>query len=139
MNMFIILIPFLVSMAVFSHLAVLQFSLPADGGAGRIETQAELPLTLVMHPDGMDLTRGEMVLASYPNRDGQFDYEALTAGLSVQRSVDVADADLIIAVDDAVLFDDIVACMDQSKAAGYSEISLAGGAQQTASPDTGGQ
>jgi hypothetical protein len=42
MNMFIILVTFLVSMAVFTHVAILDFSLPPNVGAGLdVEGHAE--------------------------------------------------------------------------------------------------
>ncbi len=44
MNMFVVLIPFLVSMAVFSHFASHDFYLPSNAGAGLDQSQGKLKL-----------------------------------------------------------------------------------------------
>ena len=53
MNLFMILIPFLVSMAFFSHLAVQSFRLPASEGAGQAQTAEELPWTVAITEEGV--------------------------------------------------------------------------------------
>ena len=127
MNMFIILIPFLVSMAVFSHLSVLQFALPPDGGTGRIGDETELPLTVAMTADRLAVTRGEMVLADLPLSDGAYDYSGLQAVLGTLRGEADGRDDLVLAVDDEILFDEIVTCMDRCRETGFAEIGLAAG------------
>ncbi len=63
MNMFIILIPFLVSMAAFTQLAVHEFGLPRDEGAGEAQAADELPLTVVLESAGILVVRGDVVVA----------------------------------------------------------------------------
>jgi biopolymer transport protein ExbD len=127
MNMFIILIPFLVSMAVFSHLSVLQFALPADGGSGRISDELELPLTIAMTTEKLAVTRGESILASIALNEGAYDFTGLQAVLRSLQAEDGGREDLVLAVDDAVVFNEIVACMDHCREAGFTEIGLAAG------------
>lgn len=126
MNLFIILIPFLVSMAVFSQLSVLQFSLPAEGDRGRISEVAALPLTLTMSTGELILLRGDATLTSLPLREGAHDLASLAAALRVLDTGPV-DGELTLAVHDGVRFDDMVACMDVCREAGFFALSLAEG------------
>jgi len=138
MNMFIIiLIPFLVSMAVFSHLSVLEFSLPADGGTGRIADPEALPITVAMTSSELAVTRGEFILASLPKLEAPgsgYDFPALTTALAplAPTGTDAATTgdspqNIVIAIDDSVVFADIVDCMDHCRLAGFSEVGLAAG------------
>ena len=136
MNMFIILIPFLVSMAVFSHLSVIEFTLPPDGGTGRIADPETLPLTVAMTDDELALARGETILAAVEKVDGLFDFAALAAVLG-RLGPPAAEARVVIAIDDAVLFADIVDCMDTCRLAGYADVGLAAGTNLDRTGETG--
>ncbi len=137
MNMFIILIPFLVSMAVFSHLSVLQFSLPPDGGTGRIDDEQELPLTVAMTVEEIAITRGEMILLTIPQTEGLYDYEGLKVALLTLRSENGEENNIVLAVDDNVVFEDIVECMDHCRDSGFEEIGLAAGTNLDSASATG--
>jgi biopolymer transport protein ExbD len=127
MNMFIILLPFLISMAVFSHLTVLQFSLPADGGPGRAVADAEIPLTVAMTESEIAITRGELILATIAATELGYDFPQLIVSLQ-NFSADYSVAEgVVVAVDDGVVFDDVVHCMDTCRQAGFSDIGLAAG------------
>lgn len=127
MNMFIILIPFLISMAVFSHLTVLQFSLPADGGPGRAVADAEIPLTIAMTEMEIAITRGEVILATVPALESGHDFNQLLSSLQGVIKNHSAAESVVVAVDDGVVFDDVVHCMDYCRQAGFSDIGLASG------------
>lgn len=122
MNMFLILIPFLVSMAAFTHLASHEFSLPADEGPGQAQTATDLPLTVAVGAAGIVVARGDAVLAELPALDGRPDLTGLAAAL--QGAVAPR---LVLAVDDAVGVDVVVACLDAGRAAGFDDVGLARG------------
>ncbi len=138
MNMFIILIPFLVSMAVFSQLSVLRFSLPADGGTGRVKDVKELPLTVAMTADELAITRGEEILVVLPRIDGVYDYESLSASLSSLGAGLEDGQNIVIAVDDDVRFEDVVGCMDHCRDSGFPKIGLAAGNNLDRAANAGG-
>ncbi|MCP4545173.1 MAG: hypothetical protein GY835_01755 [bacterium] len=127
MNMFIILIPFLVSMAVFSHLSVLQFSLPSDGNTGRVEDPQELPLTVAMTSRELAVTRGDLILATVPNVESGYDFSRLVAALIALTDGGARLDNITIAIDDEILFSEIVACMDHCREAGFIDVGLANG------------
>jgi len=126
MNLLIILIPFLVSMAVFTRLAVLSFSLPSNVGSG---TTAGTPipkpkLTIVIAEEYCAITSGETMLDSLTAPRSVIDSKLLAERLRSHRT-SAADADeVIVAVRSAVSFDNVVKVMDICKQAGFSKIGL---------------
>ena len=128
MNMFIILIPFLVSMAVFSHLAVHRFSLPGNDGAGVARTADELPITVAVAVDRIAVARGEWILAETARSAGAgHDFAALGEALAGVRR-DLPDVPrVVVAVDGPIVCSDVVACLDECRDAGFEDVALAGG------------
>lgn len=122
MNMFIILIPFLVSMAAFTHLAAHHFGLPRDEGAGEASTALDLPLTVAVGTAGVVIVRGDVVLAELPAGENGPDLDLLASALAGQPS-----GRLVLAVDDQVGVDMVVACLDHCRAAGFDDVGLAAG------------
>lgn len=120
MNMFIILVPFLVSMAVFSQVASHAFSLPASDGPTEAITAAELPLTVALRVDGVLIARGDRELATLPA-----DLAGLDAVLAAERGR--GRDQVVVAVDDAVTCAAIVRCLDRCRDGGYSDVGLAEG------------
>ena len=136
MNMFIILIPFLVSMAVFTHLAVLHFALPPDSGNGVSEHRGtpKLKLTVVVAETYCAVTRGEFMLDSLVMIDGSYDLERLAAALTRHRSGTEESDEAIVAVRNRIEFDNVVKIMDICRTAGFSKIGLS---NATEDPSTG--
>ncbi len=129
MNMFIILIPFLVSMAVFTHLATHAFSLPSDDGAGQARMADEVPLTVAVSAAAVAVVWGDVEVAHLTvAADGSFDTVALQAVLAAERERRPDLDEVVVAVADGVVCADVVRCLDQCKAAGYQDVGLAAGA-----------
>lgn len=128
MSMFLILLPFLVSMAVLTHLTVLEFSLPPNIGAGTTTSQTDkkpkLKLTIVITPAFLLATHGEQLLDSIPVVNKRYDFKHLKDLLSGYRTRFETDDECIVASNDHVELSDVVALMDNCKAAGYAEIGL---------------
>ncbi|MBN1759119.1 MAG: biopolymer transporter ExbD [Chitinispirillaceae bacterium] len=136
MNMFIILIPFLVSMAVFTHLAVLHFALPPNSGNGLStrEGKPKLKLTVIVAETYCAVTRGEFMLDSLVKIDGSYDLQRLAVSLARFRTgTDLSD-EAIVAVRNSIEFDHVVQIMDICRAAGFSKIGLS---SATEDPSTG--
>jgi biopolymer transport protein ExbD len=137
MNMFIILIPFLVSMAVFTQLAIIEFSLPPNVGTG-LDSSAgkpKLKLTVVVAPSFCAVTYGDKMLDSLACTGGEYDLERLEERLRERRAgADISD-EVIVASQDAIQFEKIVAVMDRCRDAGFEKIGLSSATQQ---PEGGG-
>lgn len=136
MNMFIILIPFLVSMAVFTHLSIIEFSLPPNVGAGLDPSagKPKLKLTVIVTPDFLAVTLGERMLDSIPLLAGEYRLDVLQERLRLRREqADIKD-EAVIASRDGVRFKHLVQIMDRCREAGFEKIGLS---SATESPEGG--
>lgn len=127
MNMFMILIPFLVSMAVFSNLAVQSFRLPSSEGAGQAQTAADLPWTVAVTADRIAVARGEWIFGSCDRTDEGHDFPALAAVLLDAQAAQPGVERVVVAVDDGIICDDIVHTLDRCREAGFTDVGLAAG------------
>ncbi len=126
MNMFIILIPFLVSMAVFTHLAIIEFSLPPNVGTGLDDSEGKpkLKLTIVVTPGYLAVTHGENMLDSIANIDGEYDLATLGRRLREHRDTTQIKDETVVAVRDRIRFKNVVRVMDLCREVGFEKIGL---------------
>ncbi len=126
MNMFIILVPFLVSMAVFTQMTIIDFSLPPNVGIGLDTSKGKpkLKITVVINKEYCAVTHGERMLDSIPRIGEEYDYEKLSTQITLRRKdVDIKD-ELVVAVQDAIRFKYVVKVMDRCRDAGFTKVGL---------------
>jgi len=123
MNMFIILIPFLVSMAVFTKLAILNFKVPSNTGLGLSKGKPKLKLTLVVKKNYILFTEGSKLLDSLAYID-KINPKNIKIKLNNLQDSVIIKNEAILAIDDDIIFDDIVAIMDVCKKTGFNKIGL---------------
>ncbi len=125
MNMFIILIPFLVSVAVFTHMSILDFSLPPNVNASMAgdDEKPKLKLTVVVDTGFIAVTLGDRMLDSLSSGDSGV-YEILRKRL-IRHKPGIQESDrVVVASRDAVRFQNVVRVMDVCKAAGFEHVGL---------------
>ncbi|MBN1351261.1 biopolymer transporter ExbD [candidate division KSB1 bacterium] len=131
MNIFLILIPFLILTAAFVKLAVIDFSLPTAGSGNNSATtppEEKMILTVI------DIkSTGELQLKStgskfdpIPPSDatGKYDYQKLIAQLLELKAKHQAVEDIILIPDNGVKYDVIIQIMDRCRENGFPNISL---------------
>jgi len=136
MNMFIILVTFLISMTVFTHIAILQFTLPPNISKTLDQSQGKpkLRLTVRLGSDLLGVVLGEKLLDSLPVTSGRFPFEALAARLKERRmNADVQD-EIVIASRDEIAFKQVVRVMDLCRDAGFGKVGLS---SATVNPEAG--
>ena len=122
MNMFIILIPFLVSMAVFSNIAIHQFYLPPNAANSDMLGKIELKSTVVIDTAYILVTVGSQTLDSLPAEN--FDRERIKSALVAAREISDDKEKAIVSARDDVLFDLVVKIMDVCRESGFSQTGL---------------
>lgn len=122
MNMFIILIPFLVSMAVFSHIAIHQFYLPPNAANSDKVGKVELKSTVVIDTNYVLVTVGSDMLDSLSTQD--FDRTRLIKSLANAREMSGDKEKAVVSAKDAVVFDWVVKIMDICRESGFSQTGL---------------
>jgi biopolymer transport protein ExbD len=140
MNMFIILVTFLVSMAVFTHVAILEFSVPPNVGGGLDQSKGKpkLRLTVRLGSDYMGIVLGDRLLDSLPVEQGKFPFDTLAAKLQIRRrenaSLGALQDEIIIASRDEIAFKQVVHIMDICRETGFLKIGLS---SATVNPESG--
>jgi len=134
MNLLVILIPFLVSMAVFSQIATINFSLPpaaSDEGAGgkAADEPEKLDISIAITGTGFTLAGTGQVMPPIPKVNGVYDLTALDKVLRAVKMSYPQQEDIILLVEQDVLYEDIVSVMDVCRDAQYPNIGLSGGIQ----------
>ncbi len=136
MNMFIILVTFLISMTVFTHIAILQFTLPPNVSKALDQSRGrpKLRLTVRLGSDFLGVVLGDRLLDSLPVAGGRFPFEALAARLKERRAGADERDEIVIATRDEVAFKQVVRVMDLCRDAGFGKVGLS---SATVNPEAG--
>jgi biopolymer transport protein ExbD len=113
MNLMVVLVPFLLVMAVFSRLAILELNLPAGDAGEQREDQQALALELVVYDDLLDLnSQPGVLLKRFPHVEGEPDLAGVGELLRQVKSryPDRLDISLLLAPD--ISYDVLVQVMD---------------------------
>jgi biopolymer transport protein ExbD len=135
MNMMVILIPFLISMAVFTEIAAINFSLPpamAEGEAPPGETPKEenkLDISIAITDKGFTITGTGQVLPTIPKANGTYDLATLNRVLRAIKMQYPGQEDVVLIIEQEVYYEDIVNVMDICRDAQFPNIGLSGGIQ----------
>ena len=123
-DIFTVLVTFLLMTAVFSRITVVELDLPsaADGPA---VTEPPFRLEVILREEGFELTNGSAVIAAVPKVGGKYDLKALSEmALSLKRDhPDVIDASVLL--EPQVAYDDLIQVMDAIRTAETSAVATA--------------
>jgi biopolymer transport protein ExbD len=109
-DIFTVLVTFLLMTAVFSRITIVQLDLPSAAPAK--PSQPTLRLEVIVRKDGLELTNGNKVIAALPNVNGEYDLKALSGlALSLKRDhPDVDNASVLMEQD--VKYNNLIHVMD---------------------------
>src|ERR1700754_4907306 len=74
-DIFTVLVTFLLMTAVFSRITILQLDLPS-ANASSASTPPAFRLEVIVRQEGFELTNGSKLIATLPKVDGQYDFKA---------------------------------------------------------------
>jgi biopolymer transport protein ExbD len=127
MNIFMMLIPFLVSMAVFTQIAVVEFSLPPAQTPGESEGESkELDISIVVTPTGFQIVGTGRKLDMLPKEQGEYQFSQLKALLKAIKFQYPSQKSVVLVFDGEVLYDDIIKFMDICRESQFPDIGLSG-------------
>ena len=120
MSLMVVLVPMLLSTAVFEQIASIQMNLPsADEVKYLEETDPEDlqdGLTLAITDEGFLLASGEAKLAKLGlAANGGFNFAALDKALQKAKKSYPKQEALILLIEDAIIYDDIIHTMDRCR------------------------
>jgi biopolymer transport protein ExbD len=117
-NLIVVLVPFLLSIAVFTHLAVIDLSLPAQSSTPLRDLKVnDLKLEVVIRPQAIDVSDqlGGMI-QSIPNTATGPDYKTLAALIQQLKLKFPDKADATVMAEPTTPYDTLVQVMDAVRA-----------------------
>ncbi len=131
MNVFVILIPFLLLTASFVKIAIIDFSLPsAEQSPSNAVSASDLKeltvLVVSIDTKGFQVKTSEKKLPFVKKMSGKYDYNTLGERLrSVKKKYPKLE-DVIISPDATIKYDTIVKVMDKCREVGFPNFSISG-------------
>ena len=114
-DIFTVLVTFLLMTAVFSRLAILELDLPSAGAPAVGEPPFRLEV--IVREEGFELTNGSSLIATIPKVGGSYDLAGLaTLALSLKRSHPDAD-DASVLLEPRIEYDNLIQVMDAIRSA----------------------
>lgn len=129
MNFFMILIPFLVSMAIFTQIAVVEFSLPPATAPGEDSEDSEtkdLDISIVVTQTGFQIVGTGRKLDMIPKQQGDYQFTQLRALLKAIKFQYPSQKSVVLVFEGEVLYDDIIKFMDICRESQFPDIGLSG-------------
>jgi biopolymer transport protein ExbD len=109
-DIFTVLVTFLLMTAVFSRITIVQLDLPS-AAAGKV-TEPPFRLEVIVRKDGFELTNGTASIAAIPQMNGEYDLKALSElALSLKREHPQTDNASVLMEPD-VKYNHLIQAMD---------------------------
>ena len=109
-DIFTVLVTFLLMTAVFSRITILELDLPSSASAA--VTEPSFRLEVIVREEGFELTNGTALIAAIPKVNGDYDLKMLSElALSLKRDYPEAN-DASVLLEPAIAYDDLIQVMD---------------------------
>jgi biopolymer transport protein ExbD len=110
-DIFTVLVTFLLMTAVFSRIAIVELDLPSSAATAATQ-QPEFRLEVIVRKQGFELTNGKEVIAAIPKVNGAYDLKALSeAAYSLKQDHPEQD-DASVLLERDIPYDDMIQAMD---------------------------
>lgn len=127
MNIFLILVPFLLLTAVFVRISILEFSLPSTDEPSQTPLNNPIVTILAITDKGFELkTMGIQFPFIVKQENDEFDFGTLVEKLNQVKKVYQETEDIIIAPQASIKYDTIIKVMDRCRENGFPNISISG-------------
>ena len=114
-DIFTVLVTFLLMTAVFSRITIVELDLPSSASAG--VTEPTFRLEVIVRPEGFELTNGSAPIAAIPKVNGEYDLRTLSElALSLKRDYPDAD-DASVLLEPEIPYDQLIQVMDAIRSA----------------------
>src|SRR6516225_1859926 len=114
-DIFTVLVTFLLMTAVFSRIAIMQIDLPSSVSAKPEEPKFRLEV--IVRQDGFELSDGKQAIGTIPKANGAYDLNALTEGVLAVKREHPTSEDASVLSEPKVPYDELVQVMDAIRSA----------------------
>jgi biopolymer transport protein ExbD len=126
-DIFTVLVTFLLMTAVFSRIAIVELDLPSSASPAP-SAPPPFRLEVIVRKAGFELSNGKDVIAAVPKLNGAYDLKALTELATQLKREHPAEDDASVLLEPAIAYDDLIQVMDAIRSA---ETPAAAGAAPT--------
>ena len=109
-DIFTVLVTFLLMTAVFSRIAIMQIDLPSS--AAPKPSEPTFRLEVIVRQDGFELSDGKQQIATIPKASGAYDLNALTDRVLMVKREHPTSEDASVLSEPKVPYDELVQVMD---------------------------
>ena len=114
-DIFTVLVTFLLMTAVFSRIAIMQIDLPSSVSAKPEEPKFRLEV--IVRQDGYELSDGKQAIGTIPKVGSAYDLKALTEGVLAVKREHPTSEDASVLSEPKVPYDELVQAMDAIRSA----------------------
>src|SRR6188474_2114231 len=126
-DIFTVLVTFLLMTAVFSRVTILQLDLPSADSVGAA-SPPQFRLEVIVRENGFELTNGETLIAALPKTlDGEYDFAQLSQLAQQLKSENPQVDDASVLMERQVRYDYLIQVMDAIRSAPESTADSGGG------------
>ena len=111
LNLMVVLVPFLLITAVFSRLTIVELNLPSSAGGAADVEQGFRP-EVIVREELIEISNGTVVIATIPNKDGEFDLDALSEHMVELKSTYPEQDGASVLMEAQIPYDYLIQVMD---------------------------
>ena len=116
MDVFTVLVVFLLITAVFTSITIMELSVPTSSG-GPVSNRPNFAIEVIVRKAGLEIANGRTVEATIPNKDNKYDLKKLSEMLVQLKAQYPEKEDATVLMEPKVEYDHLIQVMDTVRVA----------------------
>ncbi len=120
MDVLTVLVIFLLITAVFTHITIMELSIPTQAGGSAV-TAPNFSIEVIVRKAGLEIANGSSVEAAIPKKDDKYDLETLSKMLAGLKARYPEKEDATVLMEPDIQYDHLIQIMDAVRGADARE------------------
>ena len=120
MDILTVLVIFLLITAVFTHITIMELSIPTQAGGSAVN-MPNFSIEVIVRKAGLEIANGSSVEAAIPKKDNKYDLEMLSKMLTRLKAQYPEKADATVLIEPDIQYDYLIQIMDAIREADVLE------------------
>ena len=120
MDILTVLVIFLLITAVFTHITIMELSIPTHAGGSAVN-MPNFSIEVIVRKAGLEIANGSSVEAAIPKKDNKYDLEMLSKMLTRLKAQYPEKADATVLIEPDIQYDYLIQIMDAIREADVLE------------------
>jgi biopolymer transport protein ExbD len=116
MDIFTVLVVFLLITAVFTRITIMELSVPTNAGGSALSTP-NVAIEVIVRKAGLEIANGSSVQAAIPKKDDQYDMQMLHEMLTRLKALYPEKEDATVLMEPDIEYDNLIQIMDAVRGA----------------------